>query len=143
MAGKFVLSNAANSQYRFVLKAGNAETILTSELYASKAGAQNGIASVKENAPHDDHPAVQPHRRSGRTHRRRRDATAAGTSAFLLGGISHWRHKDNWCVKDSSSLQPRSPLRGPLAFCSSFCLSTTQRALRRSRSGKNGNNLGT
>jgi uncharacterized protein len=53
MAGKFVLSNAANSQYRFVLKAGNGETILTSELYASKAGAQNGIASVKENAPHD------------------------------------------------------------------------------------------
>lgn len=53
MAGKFIISNAANSQYRFVLKAGNGETILTSELYASKAGAQNGIASVKENAPHD------------------------------------------------------------------------------------------
>ena len=37
----------------FNLKAGNHETILTSENYASKAGANNGIASVKINAPND------------------------------------------------------------------------------------------
>jgi uncharacterized protein YegP (UPF0339 family) len=54
MAGKFVLKKAANEQFMFNLKAGNGEVILTSELYTSKAGAQNGIASVKENAPNDD-----------------------------------------------------------------------------------------
>ena len=40
-------------QYRFVLKAGNNEIILTSELYASKQGALTGIASVKANSPDD------------------------------------------------------------------------------------------
>jgi uncharacterized protein YegP (UPF0339 family) len=54
MAGKFVLKKAANEQFMFNLKAGNGEVILTSELYTSKAGAENGIASVKENAPNDD-----------------------------------------------------------------------------------------
>jgi uncharacterized protein YegP (UPF0339 family) len=34
----------------FNLKAGNGETILTSELYASKNGATGGIESVKKNA---------------------------------------------------------------------------------------------
>ena len=37
----------------FNLKADNNETILTSETYASKQGAQNGIASVRVNSPHD------------------------------------------------------------------------------------------
>jgi hypothetical protein len=38
---------------RFVLKAGNAETILTSELYQAKASAENGIASVQENCSNE------------------------------------------------------------------------------------------
>ena len=38
----------------FNLKAGNHEVILTSERYATKAGAENGIASVKENAALDE-----------------------------------------------------------------------------------------
>ena len=36
-----------------VLKAGNGQTILTSESYTTKAAAENGIASVKTNAPSD------------------------------------------------------------------------------------------
>lgn len=37
--------------YYFVLYASNGEPIATSAMYASKQGAQNGIRSVKENAP--------------------------------------------------------------------------------------------
>lgn len=51
MAGKFVIRKGADGQYRFVLKAGNGETIATSEGYTTKAGARNGIESVKTNAP--------------------------------------------------------------------------------------------
>lgn len=54
MAGKFVLDDAKGGKFRFVLKAGNGEIILTSEIYESKAGAKNGIESVKENAANDD-----------------------------------------------------------------------------------------
>ena len=53
MAGWFELSKSKNDQFRFVLKAGNAETILVSELYTTKAAAQNGIASVQSNSPQD------------------------------------------------------------------------------------------
>ena len=53
MAGKFVLTKGT-TQFHFVLKAGNGETILSSESYTSKAGAQTGIASVRENAPKDE-----------------------------------------------------------------------------------------
>ncbi|MCR2747216.1 YegP family protein [Limnobacter parvus] len=49
MAGYFELSNSSDGQFRFVLKAGNHETILTSELYKTKAAAQNGIESVQKN----------------------------------------------------------------------------------------------
>ncbi|MFO1351327.1 MAG: YegP family protein [Gammaproteobacteria bacterium] len=54
MAGWFELSKSSDGQFRFVLKAGNAETILTSELYKTKASAQNGIASVQTNCQSDD-----------------------------------------------------------------------------------------
>ncbi|GIW24721.1 YegP family protein [Meiothermus sp.] len=54
MAGKFVLSTTANGQYMFNLKAGNGETILTSESYQSKDGALNGIDSVRKNAALDE-----------------------------------------------------------------------------------------
>ncbi|GGG97876.1 YegP family protein [Silvibacterium dinghuense] len=55
MAGKFVLSKASDGEFRFVLKAGNGETILVSELYKAKASAENGIASIKKNAHIDAH----------------------------------------------------------------------------------------
>jgi len=50
MPGKFVLTKSANGEYRWVLKAGNGETIAVSEGYSSKAAAKNGIESVKNNA---------------------------------------------------------------------------------------------
>ena len=50
MPGKFVLTKGKNGEYRWVLKAANGETIATSEGYASKSGAKNGIDSVKKNA---------------------------------------------------------------------------------------------
>lgn len=51
--GYYVLNKsgtALNQKYFFVLKASNGETIATSEMYASKQGAINGINSVKANA---------------------------------------------------------------------------------------------
>ena len=53
MAGKFELYKDAIDEYRFRLKAGNGEIILVSEGYKTKAGAENGIDSVKTNAPID------------------------------------------------------------------------------------------
>lgn len=53
MAGWYELSKSRDGQFRFVLKAGNAEIILTSELYTTRASAQNGIASVQANSPDD------------------------------------------------------------------------------------------
>ena len=53
MAGKFELYKDASNEYRFRLKAGNGEIILRSEGYENKAGAENGIDSVKTNAPID------------------------------------------------------------------------------------------
>lgn len=53
MSGWYELSQANDGQYRFVLKAGNGEIILTSELYKAKASAENGIASVQKNSPDD------------------------------------------------------------------------------------------
>lgn len=53
MAGKFELYKGTGGQYRFRLKAGNGEIILASEAYTTKAGAENGIASVRTNAPID------------------------------------------------------------------------------------------
>ena len=49
MAGWFELKKAPSGQFRFNLKAGNSETILTSESYKAKASAKNGIASVQKN----------------------------------------------------------------------------------------------
>ena len=52
--GKFVRKTAKNGDFYFNLKAGNGEIILTSEMYKSKASCDNGISSVKENAPKDE-----------------------------------------------------------------------------------------
>lgn len=49
MAGWFELSKGSDGQFRFVLKAGNAETILTSEAYTTRGSAEGGIASVQVN----------------------------------------------------------------------------------------------
>lgn len=53
MAGKFELKTSSNGKYHFNLKAGNGQIILSSEMYESRAAAENGIASVKSNAADD------------------------------------------------------------------------------------------
>lgn len=54
MSGWYELSKSSTGQFRFVLKAANAETILTSELYTSRSAAENGIAAVQANSPLDE-----------------------------------------------------------------------------------------
>lgn len=54
MAGWFELSKSKDGQFRFVLKAGNAESILTSELYTTRTAAENGIASVQKNSGQEE-----------------------------------------------------------------------------------------
>jgi len=51
--GQFVIKKRTNGEFQFDLKAGNGQGIITSEGYASKAGCENGIESVKTNSPHD------------------------------------------------------------------------------------------
>ncbi len=50
MAGWYELKQNDKGQFSFSLKAGNAEVILRSEQYESKAAAENGIASVQKNS---------------------------------------------------------------------------------------------
>mgnify|MGYP004579127941 CR=1 FL=1 len=47
--GSFVVKQTATG-FNFALKAGNGETILTSEVYTTEAACMNGIESVKKNA---------------------------------------------------------------------------------------------
>ncbi|MES2839059.1 MAG: YegP family protein [Pseudomonadota bacterium] len=53
MAGWYELKKNDKGQYSFVLKAANGEVVLRSELYESRAAADNGIASVQKNSPVD------------------------------------------------------------------------------------------
>lgn len=48
---KFELKNAKDGSFYFNLTAVNGQVIATSEMYTTKAAAENGIASVQENAP--------------------------------------------------------------------------------------------
>jgi uncharacterized protein len=51
MAGKFEIYKDARGEFRFRLMAANGEIIASSEGYKSKAAAQNGVESVRSNAP--------------------------------------------------------------------------------------------
>lgn len=53
MAGKFELYTDKAGEHRFRLKASNGQTILASEGYKQRRGAETGIASVQKNAPND------------------------------------------------------------------------------------------
>ncbi len=53
MAGWFVIEKGSSGQFHFNLKAGNGETILTSENYTAKSSAENGIKSVQTNCTND------------------------------------------------------------------------------------------
>jgi len=48
--GFYELKVAKDGQFMFNLKAANGQVILTSELYKTKASAENGVASVMNNA---------------------------------------------------------------------------------------------
>ena len=48
---KFELYEDKSGQFRFRLKARNGEIVATSEGYTTKAACENGIASVRKNAP--------------------------------------------------------------------------------------------
>jgi uncharacterized protein YegP (UPF0339 family) len=51
--GKFVITTRSNGEFQFNLKAGNGQTILTSEGYSTKSACTNGIESVKTNSQDD------------------------------------------------------------------------------------------
>ena len=53
MAGTFVIEIGKSGKFRFNLKAGNNEIILSSEQYEAKSAATNGIESVRKNAGDD------------------------------------------------------------------------------------------
>lgn len=46
-----MVSVRKNGEYQFNLKAGNGQVILSSEGYEGESGRENGIESVKKNAP--------------------------------------------------------------------------------------------
>ena len=46
--------NKSDDQFHFVLKAANGQVILSSQMYASKASAVNGIESVQKNCGDDN-----------------------------------------------------------------------------------------
>lgn len=50
MAGKFEVKVAKNGKFHFSLKSSNGQTILTSQMYATKSGCKNGVKSVMTNA---------------------------------------------------------------------------------------------
>jgi len=50
----FVIEKSSTGHFRFNLRAGNNEIILTSESYEAKAGAENGIESVRKLSQDDD-----------------------------------------------------------------------------------------
>lgn len=54
MSGTFEMYKDKAGEFRFRLKAANGQIILASEGYKDKSGCNNGIESVKKNAPEDN-----------------------------------------------------------------------------------------
>lgn len=52
--GKFEVKKDSSGKFRFNLKSGNGQVILSSEAYNTKAACDNGIESVRKNAPDDN-----------------------------------------------------------------------------------------
>lgn len=50
MAGTYMLHPAGEEQFHWDLKAGNSETILSSQMYKAKQGAETGIESCRNNS---------------------------------------------------------------------------------------------
>ena len=75
MPGWFELSKSTDDQFRFVLKADNAQTILTSQQYAARDSAKGGIASVQANCADDE--------------RYERKTSSDGRAFFTLKAANH------------------------------------------------------
>lgn len=75
MAAKFEVYEDKAGEFRFRLKAGNGENILSSEGYSSKSACLNGVESVKKNAPDDE--------------RYEKKETSAGNFRFNLKAANH------------------------------------------------------
>jgi uncharacterized protein YegP (UPF0339 family) len=54
MTAKFEIKKAVDGSFYFHLKATNGQIILASETYSAKSSAENGIDSVKVNAPMEE-----------------------------------------------------------------------------------------
>ena len=52
--GKFEIKTDKSGQFRFNLKAGNGQVILSSEAYTTKTSCENGIESVRKNCQDDN-----------------------------------------------------------------------------------------
>src|SRR3974390_3233868 len=55
MKANFEIKKGSDGRFMFNLKAANREIIFTSQMYESKEGAEEGIASVKKNAAIPEH----------------------------------------------------------------------------------------
>lgn len=75
MPGWFELRRNDDGQFRFVVKAGNGETVLTSELYGTRAAAEGGMSSVRSNSSLDE--------------RYERKESAGGQFFFTLKAANH------------------------------------------------------
>lgn len=75
MPAQFELYKDKKGEFRFRLKAGNGEIILSSEGYKDRAGAANGIESVKKN--------------SDLLARFEKKTSAAGKPYFVLKAANH------------------------------------------------------
>ncbi|MDG1286258.1 MAG: YegP family protein [Rickettsiales bacterium] len=49
--GKYEMKEAKNGKFHWNLKAGNGQIILSSQMYETKSGAENGTKSTMKNAP--------------------------------------------------------------------------------------------
>jgi uncharacterized protein YegP (UPF0339 family) len=54
MAAKFEMMVARNGKFRFNLKSGNGQIVLTSQMYEKRISATNGIKSIKKNCGDDN-----------------------------------------------------------------------------------------
>lgn len=91
MAGYFELKTAKDGQFYFNLKAGNHEVILTSEMYKSRASAENGIESVQKNSSDDE--------------RYERRKSSNGKDYFVLKAANHQEIGRSEMYESSSAME--------------------------------------
>jgi hypothetical protein len=91
MAARYQLRLAANGQHYFNLTAENNKIVLTSEMYESKSGAEQGIEAVRGNGPQAE-----------RYERRR---SVDGQDYFVLMAANHQIIGQSEMYRSSASLE--------------------------------------